>query len=82
MSEILCVNTPSIKPTDTLMTFSCSCGEPIYFDMATTEFTLPFICPKCKESYTKEKVEKFFTPGRKGTIFIPEEMYKEVENNE
>lgn len=42
MSEILCVNTPSSRPTDFWVTFACSCGNDISFDIRTDDFKIPF----------------------------------------
>lgn len=82
MSEILCVSTPSSHPTDYWMTFSCSCGRDISFDIRTNDFEIPFTCPDCGQIYSQESIESFFRNGAKGTLLLPPDMFKEVENNE
>lgn len=82
MSEILCINTPSVPPTDPLITFACSCGENIHFNLLMNDFKLPFICPKCKQEYEQKDIEPFLREGRNGTVIFSPDMFKEVEPNE
>lgn len=82
MSEILCINTPSVQSTDPWITFACSCGENIYFNLMTNDFKIPFTCPKCKQEYNQKDIEPFLKEGRNGTVIFSPEMFKEVENNE
>lgn len=82
MSEILCINTPSVPLTDSWITFACSCGENIHFNLLMNDFKLPFICPKCKQEYNQKDIEPFLREGRNGTVIFSPDMFKEVENNE
>lgn len=82
MSEILCINTPSVCPTDFQMTFACSCGNDISFDIRTDDFKIPFTCLKCGQKYNQEDIEPFFRNGTRGILVLPPDMFKEVENNE
>lgn len=82
MSEILCVSTPSSHPTDYWMTFSCSCGRDISFDIRTNDFEIPFTCPDCGQKYDQEDIEPFLRSGARGILLLPPDMFKEVENNE
>ena len=72
-----------ILPTDSLVTFFCSCGGRIDFDdmniasEAINEDRV--ICPQCHKNYKRKDYMWLFS-GKGQIITLPQSMYKEVEN--
>lgn len=72
-----------ILPTDSLVTFFCSCGGRIDFDdmniasEAVNEDSV--ICPQCHQKHKRKDYMRLFS-GKGQIITLPRSMYKEVEN--
>lgn len=72
-----------ILPTDSLVTFFCSCGGRIDFDDSSiAEKAInenKVVCPKCFKIHKNKEYEWLFKNGL--TIELPPTMFREVEED-
>lgn len=70
-------------PTDSLVTFFCSCGERIDFANANIASEAvnkdKIVCPQCFQKHKRKDYMWLFS-GKGQFITLPQSMYKEVEN--
>ena len=72
-----------ILPTDSLVTFFCSCGGRIdFYDSSIAEKSInenKVVCPKCFKVHKNKEYEWLFKNGL--TIELPPTMFREVEED-
>lgn len=69
-----------ITSQDPYVSFACSCGGDIVFDLTKSDIPSQFSCPICGQAYNQNDWA-WINKGNKGTVLIPDNMWHEVSVN-